>query len=112
VSRVSPAPAIDEYINDLLDAAADEGIELRVVSKLRSQQQQDALYAQGRTTEGPIVTWTTRSAHTSGRAVDVTIVGATEYEDDPEAWDALGRIGEELGLKWGGSFRDYGHFEV
>jgi D-alanyl-D-alanine dipeptidase len=103
---------IGEYIDDLIDEAADNEIELRVVSTYRSQREQDQLYAQGRTSPGPIVTWTQTSAHTRGRAVDFTIEGSPEYDDDPEAWETLGRIGTSMGLNWGGSFQDYGHFEL
>lgn len=103
---------LDDFIDDVISAAEDEGLQLKVVSTVRSQLEQDALYARGRTTPGPIVTWTRSSAHTRGRAVDFTVIGATEYEDDPDAWELLGAIGESLGGKWGGSFQDYGHFEV
>lgn len=37
---------------------------------LRSPERQAALYAQGRTTPGPVVTWTQRSKHQDGIAAD------------------------------------------
>lgn len=108
-SRSDP---ITPYIAELIDYANEFGMRLKVVSTRRSQRDQDRLYRQGRDTDGPIVTWTRRSKHTSGRAVDVTIVGSPEYEDDPESWELLGLLGEDLGLRWGGSYSDFGHFEI
>lgn len=92
--------------------AEEEGIPIRVTETRRSVERQRKLYAQGRTEPGPIVTWTLNTQHTAGRAFDCTIVGAPEYEDDPEAWEILGELGLSLGLAWGGSYADYGHFEL
>lgn len=36
----------------------------------RTRERQEALWAQGRTTPGPVVTWTLQSRHLSGEAVD------------------------------------------
>jgi peptidoglycan L-alanyl-D-glutamate endopeptidase CwlK len=99
---------MDEFVAEAVAA----GIPVRVTSTRRSAEEQRRLYAQGRTSPGPIVTWTLNSAHVDGRAFDVTIEGAPEYEDDPEAWDLLGELGQGLGLRWGGTFGDYGHFEL
>lgn len=103
---------VDPLLREFKKIAAEEDIPIRVTEVKRSQERQDQLYAQGRTAPGPIVTWTRTSAHLDGRAFDVTIVGAPEYDDWPEAWELLGEVGEELGLKWGGHFQDYGHFEL
>ena len=103
---------IGEYLDAFLEDCEDEGLQVRVTEVRRSAARQEALYRQGRTAPGPIVTWTRQSAHLRGRAFDITLVGAPQYEDDPEAWQLLGEIGEDLGLKWGGHFRDYGHFEL
>lgn len=103
---------IDEPIAELIEIARGEGMDVFITETRRTAARQRELYEQGRTTPGEIVTWTKRSRHESGRAADVSIRGAPEYEDDPESWEFLGAIGEELGLRWGGSFGDYGHFEV
>jgi peptidoglycan L-alanyl-D-glutamate endopeptidase CwlK len=103
---------IDDYLEAFKQACEEEEIPIRVTSVRRSSAEQDALYAQGRTEPGPIVTWTRSSAHVDGRAFDITLQGAPEYEHDPETWDLLGAIGQDLGLKWGGSFGDFGHFEL
>lgn len=79
--------------------------ELRIVSGYRSMEEQERLYAQGRTAPGEIVTNAKpgRSWHNYALAFDVT----------PPS-DAAGREGERLELKWGGTFRtfdDPNHFE-
>lgn len=89
------------------------GAVVRVSEGLRSAQRQRALYAQGRTAPGPIVTNTRVSRHQSGRAFDIDFVGL-HPDSVPQAWWAFaGRLGEALGLRWGGRWRmrDYRHFE-
>lgn len=99
-------------MDDFVAAALDAGIRVRVTSTRRSAEEQRRLYAQGRTEPGPIVTWTLNSAHVSGRAFDVTVDGAPEYDDDPDAWEILGELGQGMGLDWGGAYGDFGHFEL
>jgi len=41
------------------------------------------------------------SKHTEGRAFDIGIVGP---DPSKELWEGLGRLGEALGLRWGGRF--------
>jgi peptidoglycan L-alanyl-D-glutamate endopeptidase CwlK len=103
---------IGKQMDEFVRAAADEGIPVKITSTRRSNEEQRRLYAQGRTLPGPIVTWTLNSKHLDGRAFDATIRGAAEYDDYPEAWEVLGAIGEDLGLRWGGTYGDYGHFEL
>ena len=49
---------------------------------VRSEQDQDDLYAQGRTTPGQIVTWTRESNHEEGNAVDLI-----PYVDGNFTWE-------------------------
>lgn len=60
-------------------------------------------------------TWTLKSRHLSGRAVDfVPTRGGKPWWDAPEGvWLAMGEIGEECGLEWGGRWeqKDLPHFE-
>jgi peptidoglycan L-alanyl-D-glutamate endopeptidase CwlK len=99
-------------MDELVALAQQAGIPIKITSTRRSTDEQRRLYAQGRTEPGPIVTWTLDSPHLHGAAFDATLVGAPEYEDDPDAWDLLGELGESVGLRWGGSFGDFGHFEL
>ena len=102
---------------------AERGIPFMFTCTYRSQEEQDALYAQGRTKPGPKVTWTTHSKHTERLAFDIAIL-----KDGKPTWDVkvdidlshtsdyidAGEIGKSLGLKWGGDFKtkDFPHFEM
>ncbi|WP_160170706.1 peptidoglycan-binding protein [Luteimonas huabeiensis] len=93
------------------------GIRLRVTQGYRSIAEQDALYAQGRTAPGDVVTNARggSSYHNYGLAFDVVEVrpdGSVNWETD---WDAIGRIGESMGLEWGGQWTrlvDRPHFQM
>lgn len=91
----------------------------------RSNEEQDALYAQGRTAPGKIVTKAKagQSAHNcteanrpAARAFDI----ALRYRDSPNLiWDAASplwrravAIGQELGLESGASWGDMPHFQL
>ena len=55
----------------------ETGHDVQVAETYRSQSRQNALFAQGRATPGPVVTWTQNSKHTQGRAVDLVLDGGT-----------------------------------
>lgn len=91
---------------------------LAITSARRSYEEQAALYAQGRTAPGPIVTYAPpgTSLHEHGRAFDVAPLnsaGKPHWPEDPALWEAIGKRGEALGLKWGGrwTWPDRPHFE-
>lgn len=92
-------------------------ISLRIVQGLRTFAEQDALYAQGRTTPGPIVTYSPAGAsyHNYGLAVDVAplIYGGQKLDWNYD-FNKLAPIGALYGLTWGGNFiklKDLDHFE-
>jgi hypothetical protein len=93
------------------------GVPVVVASGKRSLKEQAALYAQGRTTPGAIVTPVRpgESSHETGLAFDVAPIEPEAsglgkviwpWPDDPGLWARLGSIGEGLGLVWGGRFTD------
>jgi peptidoglycan L-alanyl-D-glutamate endopeptidase CwlK len=90
-----------------------QGVEVRIGEVRRSMDRQRALYAQGRTAPGPVVTWTLQSKHVRGRAFDFDFVDPAD-QDDPDAWDFAGEIGQRLGLVWGPELGipDFRHFEL
>jgi hypothetical protein len=57
------------------------GMEFNVAEVYRSQERQDALYAQGRTAPGKIVTWTKSSMHTQRKAMDIDMRNNYTLED-------------------------------
>jgi len=73
----------------------------------RTQLEQAALYAQGRTTPGKIVTWTKHSRHEKGEAFDIVIIknGKPDWSDI-DLYRRAGILGESVGLTWGGRFKD------
>ena len=94
-----------------------------IVSGYRSSAEQNALYAQGRTTAGPIVTNAKggQSAHNVGMAIDfVPLVGGREVSaPDHPAWsNAIARARSNGGVVSGADFtlangaHDYGHIEI
>ena len=94
---------------------------VKILSGSRTYAQQDALYAQGRTAPGKIVTNARpgRSWHNWRCAVDVVPlrngkpVWGTAGEDG-KLWARVGALGEAAGLEWAGrwkSFRELAHFQ-
>lgn len=84
------------------------GHDVTVVETARSQERQDSLFAQGRTTPGSVVTWTQDSLHTLGEAVDVIVDGSW---DNPKGFARLQEIAKEEGLGTLG-LKDPGHLEL
>ncbi len=111
-----------QLANRIRLAAAElkaQGITIRVTSSYRTFAEQDALYAQGRTKPGSIVTNAKggQSLHNYGLAVDVVpIVNGQPKWDVPEStWQKIGAAGKRQGLEWGGdwtSFKDRPHFQM
>lgn len=94
-----------------------------VVMGVRTVQQQAALYAQGRTAPGPIVTDKDGIVHKSnhqphadglGHAVDLAFTGPLPF-DPAHPWDRYGALAEAQGLVWGGRWHtlvDRPHIEL
>lgn len=83
------------------------GHTVEVVETLRSQARQNALYAQGRSKPGEIVTWTRDSLHRDGKAADLRVDGAWTNR---EAYSRLQQVAQEEGLTTIGD-KDAGHVE-
>ena len=94
------------------EAMTTAGLDFAVICTLRSQKEQDILYAQGRTTPGKIVTWTHNSKHTTGQAFDIEIIvnGKGTWQVDPY-YIRAGEIAKTCGLYWGGAWYDNDHFQ-
>ncbi|HUB67462.1 MAG TPA: M15 family metallopeptidase [Candidatus Methylacidiphilales bacterium] len=128
-------PAAQEKAREFIAAVEEsnrlpEGWRVSIISGLRSYEQQDVLYQQGRATPGPIVTNAPAgySNHNFGTAFDIGIFNAAgRYIDDlPDRglmfesevshyYRLLAPIGKALGLIWGGdweSIDDEPHYEL
>jgi len=114
-------PIVETMARAFLDRCKDEGIDILVTSTYRDHESQDALYAQGRTKPGRRVTNAKggQSYHNWRVAFDVVPlrggkpVWGTSGEDG-KLWQAIGEIGEEIGLEWAGrwkTFKEFPHFQ-
>jgi peptidoglycan L-alanyl-D-glutamate endopeptidase CwlK len=110
-------PEVQSLCRKHLALLATNGIDVIIPQALRTQSEQDALHAQGRTAPGKIVTNAHYgySWHCFGRAYDIAVVKAGSIFWDGPEYTKAGSLGQTLGLVWGGSFKaikgDVGHFE-
>lgn len=62
------------------------------------------------------ITWTLKSRHLRGEAVDIypKREGEIWYEAPAEVWNRMGELGEAQGLTWGGRWkeRDLPHYQL
>lgn len=110
-------PEARPYARALVKKAAAVGITIKVISGLRTYAEQEALYAQGRTKSGPKVTNARGgySNHNFGIAFDIGVFEGAKYIPESPRYKAVGAMGVELGLEWGGnwtSIKDEPHFQL
>ena len=110
-------PPVQPLARELIAAAAAAGITIKIISGTRTYGEQDALYEQGRTRSGPIVTNARGgySNHNFGIAFDIGVFEGGRYLDEAPAYKTVGALGKQLGLEWGGdwlSIQDEPHFEL
>jgi len=99
---------------ELLARCVEEQIAVVIVDTLRTPAEHAENLAKG-------VSWTTRSRHLDGDAIDICPYSTWDaHGPDKLNWNAgdpvwlrLGVIGESIGLRWGGRWKvkDLGHFE-
>lgn len=110
-------PELRPMARTLVQKAANAGIVIRVLSGLRTYEEQAALYAQGRTAPGTIVTNARAgySNHNFGIAFDIGVFEGNRYLPDSPKYKAVGALGQDLGLEWGGNWKtivDQPHFQL
>jgi peptidoglycan L-alanyl-D-glutamate endopeptidase CwlK len=96
-------------------------VDVIITNTLRTLAEQQALYDQGRSKPGKIVTWAKpgSSAHNYGLAFDFVpvrlgkLVWGTKGAD-LDLWMRCGHFAETLGLEWGGRWKktDYPHCQI
>lgn len=101
----------------LVQKAAQNGVRIKIISGLRTYAEQDKLYAQGRSKPGKIVTNAKGgySNHNFGIAFDIGVFEGNSYLGDSPKYKAVGLLGMELGLEWGGNWTsivDEPHFQL
>lgn len=112
-------PELANRVRRMAEALVRRGIPIRVTSGLRTFAEQDALYAQGRTRPGNVVTKARGgySNHNYGLAVDVVPLanGRPNWNVPDKVWQAIGEEGKRARLSWGGDWKgfvDRPHFEL
>lgn len=110
-------PEVRPLARALIQKAAQNGIRIKIISGLRSYAEQNALYAQGRTADGPKVTNARGgySNHNFGIAFDVGVFEGTKYLGESPKYKAVGVLGRDIGLEWGGNWKDFSdqpHFQL
>ncbi|WP_151996161.1 M15 family metallopeptidase [Buttiauxella massiliensis] len=110
-------PEVKNYARALVHKANEVGITIKVISGLRTYAEQDALYAQGRTKSGEIVTNAKGgySNHNFAIAFDIGVFEGNKYLAESAKYKAVGAMGIDLGLEWGGSWKtiiDQPHFQL
>lgn len=115
---------LDPRVRPAVDAAlaswAAQSIDILVTCTLRSNAEQAALFAQGRTAPGKIVTKALpgQSAHNYGLAIDVVPIvnGKPDWDGTHPVWQQIGQLGIAAGLDWAGapdfSFHELAHFQM
>ncbi|OHA66816.1 MAG: hypothetical protein A3D59_00065 [Candidatus Wildermuthbacteria bacterium RIFCSPHIGHO2_02_FULL_47_17] len=94
------------------------GTQLRIMQGSRSIEEQNKLYAQGRTTPGNVVTNARggESYHNYGRAIDVVRMNSGQSDWASPISSEIAAIGKAEDFAWGGDwsapYTDYPHFEM
>lgn len=112
-------PDLREKVTELKEKCRLAGLIIGIGECLRTANEQDALYAKGRTSPGSIVTnargSTFSSMHQWGVAFDFyRNDGSGAYNDSDGFFARIGKIGRSLGLEWGGAWKtpDKPHFQL
>ena len=110
-------PQVQPLARALIESAAAIGIAIKIISGTRTYDEQNALYEQGRTKSGRIVTNARGgySNHNFGIAFDIGVFEGGRYLDESPAYKAVGALGMKLGLEWGGNWKtiqDEPHFQL
>jgi len=110
-------PKVRALAQELMSLCQQFGCPILIIQTFRTIEEQDALYAKGRTAPGKIVTRAKggSSLHNYGVAFDFApIVEGRPNWKRLDLFDRVGVIGEGLGLEWGGrwvTFKDRPHFQ-
>jgi len=111
-------PVVRTRVDKFLELCKAANIDLLVTSTYRDMESQNALYAQGRTRPGAIVTNARggESFHNYRCAIDVVPVvdGKCDWNGAHPVWHQIGQLGKEAGLEWAGewtTFKELAHFQ-
>ena len=116
IDRKKLHPWLDYKLGVFLKECEKAGIYLIITEGFRTVEQQEALYAKGRTKPGKIVTNARGNSYSSqhmwGVAFDVAI-NDSKHLYDASLIKKVAKLAKKIGLGWGGdwkSFPDMPHF--
>ncbi|MDD3267239.1 MAG: M15 family metallopeptidase [Burkholderiales bacterium] len=113
-------PTLQKLIAQLKIKCKNQGLIIGIGECYRTVAEQDALYAKGRTTVGNIVTNAKGSSYSSMHQWRIAVDfyrndGKGAYNNSDKFFNRVGKIGQSLGLEWGGSWTspvDLPHFQL
>ena len=103
-------PELKKRVTALIEALATQGLTVEVVQGLRTFQEQNELFKQGRSKPGQIVTNAKggQSNHNYGLAVDLCpFVNGKPQWNDNNGFIRIGAEAARQGLDWGGSWKKF-----
>lgn len=111
-------PELQEKWEELVKKCKAQGIYIKNSECLRTKEEQDALYAQGRTKPGSIVTNAKGASYSSqhqwGIAIDFFLdmdidgdgsKSDDAFNDNKKHFEKVGKIAKSIGLGWGGDWK-------
>ncbi|MCC6623279.1 MAG: LysM peptidoglycan-binding domain-containing protein [Deltaproteobacteria bacterium] len=103
-------PTFADSVKKVASIARGKGLDVFVAQGMRTIAEQNALYAQGRTKKGPVVTWVRggSSYHNYGLGADFAFHGGQPYSEKHD-WKGLVASVREAGLVSGASYGDRPH---
>lgn len=110
-------PKVKQMAEQFIAKCKQQGIEVTITSTYRSIEEQDALYAKGRTAPGDVVTNARggQSIHNWKCAIDFApITNGRINWNDKALFSKVGQIGKSCGFEWGGdwaTFLDLPHLQ-
>lgn len=113
-------PRLQKLAAELVEKCSEQGLKIKIGETYRTVAEQDALYAQGRTEPGNIVTNAPGKSYSSyhqwGTAFDIfRNDGSGAYNESGKFFERVGQIGKAIGLEWGGDWKsivDKPHFQL
>lgn len=103
-------PKVKTLAQAFIDECANQKIDVLITSTYRDIESQNALYDQGRTTKGKIVTNSKggQSFHNWRCAFDfVPIVNGKAQWNDLTTFKRCGAIAKKIGLEWAGDWKTF-----